>query len=496
MVPVCNFPFISIVLSMMSGIISSVLPGKWARRLTMVLLCVVIVLSGGVLAFTMQTGDSFTFAMGKFTAPWGNELRGGPLEAVLAVFFALVMLLSLIGGKQHIDTEVAESRTSLYFIMCDLMLASLLALIYTNDLFTAYVFVEINTIAACGLIMVRQIGRTYVAAARYMVMSLLGSGLFLIGLSMLYGLTGHLLMEPAQSAIVLLRGSGHYIEPLVVTVALITAGLGIKSGLYPFHSWMPETYGYSTAASSAILSGLVSKGYIILLIKIYYRVFGEETIMYGKISNILFVFGLLGMVLGSLSAMRENDIRRMIAFSSVAQIGYIYMGLGLGTRAGVVASLFHVLCHAVAKALLFTSATGLSDVSGGYKRFYHLRGAGFRNPVAGIGFSVGALSMVGLPTFGGFISKLLFSRAAINDPNKMLPALVILAISTLLNTVYFLRTVITIYTPVHEHDQHRAFRDNPGYGIAMTFFIVLTIALGTLSQPLVDALTIGLGLFD
>ena len=103
---------------------------------------------------------------------------------------------------------------------------------------------------------------------------------------------------------------------------------------------------------------------------------------------------------------------------------------------------------------------------------------------------------IGLPMFGGFISKLLFSRAAINDPNKMLPALVILAISTLLNTVYFLRTVITIYTPVHEHDQCRAFRDNPGYGIAMTFFVVLTIALGTLSQPLVDALTIGLGLFD
>ena len=185
----CNFPFFSIVLSMMSGIVSSVLPGKWARRVTMALLGVVTILSGGVLLYTLQTG-SFTFSMGKFPAPWGNELRGGPLEGVLALFFSLVMLLSLIGGKQHIDAEVDKSRVSLYFIMCDLMLASLLALIYTNDLFTAYVFVEINTISACGLIMVRQIGRTYVAAARYMVMSLLGSGLFLIGFSMLYGLTG------------------------------------------------------------------------------------------------------------------------------------------------------------------------------------------------------------------------------------------------------------------------------------------------------------------
>ena len=485
----CNFPFFSIVLSMMSGIVSSVLPGKWARRVTMALLGVVTILSGGVLLYTLQTG-SFTFSMGKFPAPWGNELRGGPLEGVLALFFSLVMLLSLIGGKQHIDAEVDKSRVSLYFIMCDLMLASLLALIYTNDLFTAYVFVEINTISACGLIMVRQIGRTYVAAARYMVMSLLGSGLFLIGLSMLYGLTGHLLMEPARYAVTCLRTAGVYGEPLIVTIALITVGLAIKSGLYPFHSWMPEVYGYSTAASSAILSGLVSKGYIILLIKIYYRVFGESVIMYGKISNILFVFGLAGMIMGSLSAMRENDIRRMTAFSWT-----IYMGLGLGTRAGVIASLFHVLSHAVAKALLFTSATGLSDVSNGSKRFHDLRGAGFRNPVAGIGFSVGALSMVGLPLFAGFISKLLFSRAAVGDPRKMLPALIVLAVSTLLNTVYFLRTVITIYTPGGNMAQHRAFRENPGYGIALTLFIVLTVALGTLSQPLVDTLTTGLGQF-
>ena len=312
---------------------------------------------------------------------------------------------------------------------------------------------------------------------------------------MLYGLTGHLLMEPARYAVTCLRTAGVYGEPLIVTIALITVGLAIKSGLYPFHSWMPEVYGYSTAASSAILSGLVSKGYIILLIKIYYRVFGESVIMYGKISNILFVFGLAGMIMGSLSAMRENDIRRMTAFSSVAQIGYIYMGLGLGTRAGVIASLFHVLSHAVAKALLFTSATGLSDVSNGSKRFHDLRGAGFRNPVAGIGFSVGALSMVGLPLFAGFISKLLFSRAAVGDPRKMLPALIVLAVSTLLNTVYFLRTVITIYTPGGNMAQHRAFRENQGYGIALTLFIVLTVALGTLSQPLVDTLTTGLGQF-
>ena len=320
---VCNFPFFSIVLSMFSGIISSVLNGKTAKKLSIALLCVNLSLSASVLAYTLTTGQSYVYMMGHFPAPWGNEIRAGVLEGVLATFFCIIMLLALVGGLRHIASEIEESKQNLYFIMVDLLLASLLALIYTNDLFTAYVFVEINTIAACGMIMIRHTGRSYVAAARYMVMSLLGSGLFLISLSTLYGLTGQLLMTPAQQAVASLRSAGLYMEPLTVTIALMTVGLAIKSGLYPFHSWMPETYGYSTAPSAAILSSLVSKGSIILLIKIYYRVLGSDTIMHGKISNLLFVFGLAGMIMGSLCDNRESNIRRMIGFSAVAPIGYI-----------------------------------------------------------------------------------------------------------------------------------------------------------------------------
>ena len=128
--------------------------------------------------------------------------------------------------------------------MIDLMLSSLLALVYTNDLFTAYVFVEINTIAGCGLIMIRQKGRSMTAAIRYMIMSQLGSGLFLIGLSILYDVTGHLLMSPAKESVELLTASGNYRLPMLVIMAVISVGLAIKSGLYPFHYWIPDTYGY------------------------------------------------------------------------------------------------------------------------------------------------------------------------------------------------------------------------------------------------------------
>ena len=178
-----NVPFFSIMISMFSGTISSVLPGKYARILNTIMISCVILMSGWLLVFLCQSDiGSYVFMMGHFPAPWGNEIRAGVLEAGMALFFSIVMLLSLWGGRKKLNDEVEKTKHNIYYILMNLMLSSLLALIYTNDLFTAYVFVEINTIAACGLIMIRQNGRTIEAAVRYMIMSLLGSGLLLMGI--------------------------------------------------------------------------------------------------------------------------------------------------------------------------------------------------------------------------------------------------------------------------------------------------------------------------
>ena len=405
------------------------------------------------------------------------------------------MILSLLGGRKHFYEDVEESRHNLYFIMTNLLLSSLLAMVYTNDLFTAYVFVEINTIAACGLIMVIQNGRTIEAAIRYMIMSLLGSGLFLIGICILYDLTGHLLMSNIQQSVSALVANGEYQIPLVMAIALLCVGLAIKSALYPFHSWLPDAYGYSTISSAAMLSSLVSKGYIFVVIKIIYRVIGFDVFVDSKIINILFVFGVLGMIVGSLDAIRENDIMRMIAFSSVAQIGYIYMGFGLGSEAGMVASVFHIFSHAATKALLFISAMGLRDASGGSKAFIDLTGAGRRNVIAGIGFTIGGLSMVGIPTFSGFVSKLLFSQAAIQANSKMLITLIALAISTILNAIYFMKTIIRIYSPVENEQPISLKIKNPVYVISIVCFIILNVVLGMWSTTIVSLIESGLSMF-
>ncbi len=495
-----NVPFFSIMLSMFSGIVSSVLPGKYARGLNTAMITIVGLMSAWLLAFLMNSDiGSYTYMMGHFPAPWGNEIRVGLLEAGMALFFCVIMLISLLGGRKKLDREVEIGKHNIYYIMCNLLLSSLLALIYTNDLFTAYVFVEINTIAACGLIMIRQNGRCIEAAVRYMIMSMLGSGLLLMGLCMLYDLTGHLLMSNIQGEVARIMEAGTYRIPMLITIGIMTVGLAIKSALFPFHSWVPDAYGYSTVSSGAILSSLVSKGYIFLLIKIFYRVIGYEHISGSHILNILFLFGLCGMIFGSVSAIWEKDIRRMIAFSSVAQIGYIYMGLGLGTEAGVIASIFHILAHGATKSLLFISAIGLTDVSGGSRHFSEITGAAYRNKAAGAGFLVASLSMVGIPMFSGFVSKLLFAEAAVLVPNwKLFPTLITLAISTILNAIYFLKTVIRIYIPVDSKVVREKgffclrFQEQKLYCVTIVLFIFVNLVLGMMSRPIIQIIEQGL----
>ena len=498
-----NFPFFCIILSMFSAIISFVLKGKGARNMHLFMVLAVHVMSLATLLFCIKSDQSYIYMMGHYPAPWGNEIRIGQLEVVMAVFFSGIMFFSVLGGLDHIERDIVDSRKNLFYIQLDLMMASLLALIYTNDLFTAYVFIEICTISACGLIMAKRMGRVYVSAIRYMVMSLVGSGLFLIGLSLLYCITGHLLMTPAKNALENVVYFARFEVPMTVILILLTVGLGIKSGLYPFHTWIPDAYGYTTPAASAILSSLVSKGYIFLLIKLMVRVLPNKTLAWTQMTNVLFIYGVIGMMIGSIDAIREQNVRRMTAYSSVAQIGYIYMGLGLGTKAGIIAALFHVVSHGVMKALLFISVSGLSDSSNGRIDRKGLTGAGFRNKLAGVGFTVGAMSMIGMPLLTGFVSKFMFASAATEASTvKMITAWIALAVSTVLNAVYFMRTVIVLYTPyegvlietkAEDIQTNTITRSMEMIGVAA--LVALCVYLGTMSPAVIDTISRGLELF-
>ncbi len=445
---VCNFPFFSVVLCLFAAVTCSILKPRAARILTLTVEAVLIFFSVFVLVYTVGKETYFTYDMGHFDAPWSNQLRAGVTEGIMATVFSSVLLISHIGGIRYIDVDISEKRRNLYCTLLNLVGAALMSLTYTNDIFTGYVFLEILTLASCGILVIRRSGRTTLAAARYMVLNLLGSGLFLMGSSLFYGITGHLLMEYIGEGVAVLDASGEYALPLTVTVGIISAGLAIKSGLFPFHTWMPDTYGCATPTSSAILSGIISKGYIFLLIKILYRVVGIETEVFASARHILLMLGLCGMIFGSVSAMNSRHLNRMIAYSSAAQIGYIFVGIGLGGVSGFVAALFGMIVHSITKPLLFLSGARLSEVSGDSQAFRNLQGSAIRNRTAGFAFAIGAMSMTGIPSLAGFSAKLYYAIAATfhSGPVKLV-VLVALAVSTLLNALYFIRTVIRIFTP-------------------------------------------------
>lgn len=493
-----NFPFIAIVLSLFCAVICYAFKDKKARFVSYFLLISSGVMSASVLVYNLfsETGY-FAYRMGHYDAPIGNEISAGLLEPFFALLFEIVMFLSITGGYNRIQKDVEAEKQRFFYIMINLTHAALMSLCYTNDIYTAYVFIEICTIASCALLMASKRTRSLVAATRYTIFSLIGSSLVLIGIVLLYSVTGHLLFPQIYETIQALWATGQHTAPLTIALGLIVSGLAIKSGMFPFHWWMPDTYGTATPSASGILSGVVSKGYIFLLLKMIYRVIGTDVYMESGIHNILLVFGICGMVVGSVSAIRTSNITFMTAYSSAAQIGYIYMGLGLGTKEALLASLFQIVAHALTKPMLFLAASGLSDTVGGKQDFDSLRSSAHYNKPAGIAFAAGAFSMVGIPIFAGFIPKLLFSISAFGHEWKTYIVLIALAISTILNVIYFLRTLVNIYSPaiVNLERKKITFKSIKVFAVVVLVMAAINLAVGLHSQPIISLFQKGIEIF-
>ena len=492
-----NIPFISVFLAMFGGIITPLFKNpKVSEKVCLTVSAIIGILSAILLADLAATGESFTFMMGHYPAPWGNELRAGPLEALLATAFSLIMFLSILGGRRDIGLDILPDKQKLYFVMLNLMLSSMLALVYTNDLFTAYVFIEINTIAACALVMAKDTSQGLVATMRYLILMLVGSGLFLIGIIVLYGVTGHLLMPNIQETLAKMVTAGRFTLPITVVVGLIVLGLSLKSAVFPFHTMLPGAHSVATPTSSAILSGLVLKGYVVLLIKLMFRVFSLEILSQLRIDDLLFVMGALSMIVCSCYALKETDLKRMIAYSSSAQVGYLYLGMGMGNLEGMAAACLQIITHAAAKSMIFLSAGGIVDAAGHKTSLHDLRGAARRNRWAGVGFTVGALCLIGLPLLGGFAVKLYLARASFISPFRTVVTLIVLCASMVLNALYFVPAMISIWSSKGEvaerSEEAKAAPYGASFAVAIAVLLAINLFIGVCYEPIMDLIRSGL----
>jgi len=487
-----HFPLLIIFLPMLAAVAMPLLrKARLARIVTLVVLGAMVCLAAWLtISLWNSPASYFVYQMGYFPAPFGNELRAGMLESMLSVVFAAVMLFSVLGTKHDLEKDIGKNRLYLYYCMINLLSCALMALVFTNDIFTAYVFIEISTIAACSIVVAKESGETLKATVKYLFLSVMGSGLFLLATAILYSITGHLLMSDANTVITTLMATGEYSFPMLMTLLLFIVAIAVKAALFPFHVWLPDAHASATTASSAILSGLVLKGYVVLLIKLLYRVYGFETIEQLGVLPVLFILGITGMMAGSIMACFQSKLKRLIAYSSVGQIGYIFMGMGLSNQGGFTAASFHIIGHSFTKSMLFIAAGALINAGGSYD-IAGLTGAARKNKLAGAAFAIGALSMMGIPLFAGFVSKFHLASAAVHGQHNLWIPMLALATSAFLSGVYYLPVLIKLYSK--EEGQEAVATHSSGMAANMAFvcLILINVALGLFFVPLLNALESG-----
>ncbi|MDW7651254.1 MAG: proton-conducting transporter membrane subunit [Bacillota bacterium] len=437
-----HFPVLVIVIPLFFAYLMPLL-ARWFKDLVVPAalgaLTIIFVISLYMAHQVMVTGP-FSYQLGNWAPPWGIELTVDYLAAFIAVTLTGVGLLIVYYGIKDLVHELKSQVTGWYYTLYLLLMASMLGITLTNDLFNLFVFVEICAIASCGIISIKESRECIEAAFKYLVLSAVGSGCILLAIAMLYMVTGHL--NFAFVAAELPRAMQHFPYNLLTALALLMVGLGVKAALFPLHVWLPDAHSSAPSPSSAVLSGLVIKVYAVAMIKLLFKVFPPNLLGMAPVLNMILWMATLAIIIGSMFAIVQDDIKKMLAYSSIAQIGYVFLGIGLASENGLAGGILHIFNHAIMKSMLFLAA-GAFIYSTGTRKLSELKGIGHTMMIPTVAFSIGAFAMVGIPMTNGFISKWFLALGAL-DINRPFFAAVIL-VSSLLNGIYYLPIIVNAF---------------------------------------------------
>lgn len=384
------------------------------------------------LAFEIPPGSPIIIYMGGWQSPWGIELKVDTLASIMLLLITGICFLVALYSLGILEMEIPREKTGWYYTAYLLLTAGMVGMVSTNDIFNLYVMVEIVSICACALVVVKGSKEATEATLKYLLLAAIGSGFILFAIGFLYMLTGNLNINYIAGELAMIKD----IYPFVLWASLgfFVVGFGLKSALFPLHFWLPDAHSSAPFPSSVLLSSLVVKVYIIALLKIFYFVFGPKIFGQSTMPTLLLVLASMAMIIGSLFAFTQLDLKRRLAYSTVSQIGYIFLGLGLGTIWGLAAALLHIIVHAFMKACLFMTAGNIYYQTG-KKNVRCFSGLGFTMPVTMIAFTVAIFSMVGIPFFGGFATKYGLALGSFEKNHYFIVVLLIL--SGLLNAAYF-----------------------------------------------------------
>jgi multicomponent Na+:H+ antiporter subunit D len=430
--------------------------------------------------YQVLTAGNMHYALGGWAAPYGIEYVLDPLSAFIAVVITVVGYISLIFPPQAGLYEEPRRQFPMYGLVM-LLLTGLLGVVVTGDVFNLFVFLEIYSLASYALVTLGG-DRAMVASFRYVIMGTIAGGFYLLGIGFIYFATGSLNMADIAQILPSLYGS----PVIVVAVALIVIALGIKMALFPLHMWLPDAHSYAPPVIAAILASLQIEVAAYALIRLMLSVFGAEYFAAAlPVTTIIGWCSAVGIIFGSVMAIAQRNFKRMLAYSTVAQVSYIGLGIALANPLGLIGALLHILNHAFMKSCLFLVAGGIIKQTG-LTEIPTFNGLGRRLPWTMAAFTMAALSMVGIPPTAGFFSKWYLIRGGIDAGNWV--GVVAILLSSLLTAVYFFRILENVYAKPEESQEQPKLKPEAPPRILVPILILGAgiLVLGLANAPIVS----------
>ncbi len=433
-----------------------------------------------LLIVVVKVAGPISYAMGGWEPPVGIEYRVDHLNAFVVGLVSLIAAVIAPYAKASIEKEIVTERIYLFYALMLLCLCGLLGIAMTGDAFNLFVFLEISSLSSYALIAMGAKRRALLAAFQYLVLGTVGGTFILIGVGLLYAMTGTLNMEDLATRLPAVTDT----TTVKAALAFIVVGTSLKLGLLPLHLWLPNAYTYAPSAVSAFIAATSTKVAAYALIRFIYTVFGAEfALAQMPLDDVLIFLALAAMLFGSVAAIFQTDVKRLLAWSSIAQIGYIVLGMALASAAGLTASILHLLNHGVLKAALFM-AVGMLFWHTRSAQLNDLAGLGRTMPWAGAAFVAAGLGLIGVPLTAGFISKW-YLLAAVMEQGRMLLVAAVL-ISSLLGVIYIGRVVETLYFRAPASENAKRIRPPIGMLVATWALVLASLAIGIHSTPVVQ----------
>lgn len=380
-----------------------------------------------------------SYELGGWEPPFGIEYRIDMANAFVLVIVSLMAAITLPYARRVVEHEIAPHNHAWFYTMYLLCLCGLLGITITGDAFNAFVFLEISSLSTYAMIAMGRDRRALVAAYQYLIMGTIGATLYVIGVGLLYAMTGTL--NFADLAVRLQEVESN--RPLLVALSFITVGLSLKIALFPLHKWLPNAYAYAPSMATIFLASTATKVAIYLLVRFIYSIYGPSVKLDGYSAGVIFIgLSIAAMFIASFVACSQRNIERMLAFSSVAQIGYITLGISFAVKTGLTGALVHLVNHAFMKGALFM-CTGALMLRVGSVKLDDLAGVGRKMPITMGLFAAAGLSLIGVPGTVGFVSKWYLALAAFEIGQGWI-AFAIMG-SSLLAVVYVGRVIEVAY---------------------------------------------------